>query len=218
MRESCGGPGRATEGDPAKQSVTVTRMTKRERSSAIAITARAFWDDPLFNFFMPDLARQHRLGPTYFANNIDSCSRAGVVEIAHVDGTMAGVAAWLPPGAGTVMRPEYVVRLLRVLGRASNRRAAITLLREVERHEPAADQVFLSILACDPRLQGRGVASRLLASVLDRADQRAAPVFLRTQRESNLAFYTRFGFSVTDLIDLPESPLVWTMTRQPRTA
>jgi ribosomal protein S18 acetylase RimI-like enzyme len=100
--------------------------------------------------------------------------------------------------------------------RWNRRRLAIALQRELPKWQMRDDHWFLSILATDPRFQGRGVASALMDPVLADADNNGTPVFLRTQREANLAFYRRFGFDVTDTIALERSPTVWTMTRQPR--
>lgn len=201
-------------------SLRIAPLQPSPRSAVVTVVARAFWDDPLYNFFMPDLLRQHRLAPAFFARSIDDCTEWGEVHVAHLDGAIAGTAAWLPPG---VMVPTGGLRallsqaqLLALLAVASNRRRAVALLRELPRRQLPVDHWFLSTLATDPGMQGRGVGSALLEPVLARADDSSAPVFLRTQREANLAYYARIGFAVTEVIDLPESPKVWTLTRLPR--
>lgn len=198
----------------------IARLERPERSTVVTVVARAFWDDPLYNFFMPDLLRQHRLAPAFFARNIDDCAKWGEVHVAHLDGAIAGTAAWLPPGVTVPSASLHALlgnaQLLRVLAVAVNRRRATALLRELPRRQLPVDHWFLSILATDPRMQGQGVGSALLEPVLARADDSSTPVLLRTQRETNLAYYARFGFEVTEVIDLPDSPNVWTLTRLPR--
>ena len=42
------------------------------------------------------------------------------------------------------------------------------------------------------------------------------PAYLETNRESNLPYYRRFGFELTEKIALPDSPPLWLMWREPR--
>jgi hypothetical protein len=54
-----------------------------------------------------------------------------------------------------------------------------------------------------------------MTRVLDQCDTEGLPAYLETQKESNLAFYGRYGFEVADEIRLPNCPPAWTMMRQP---
>ena len=60
------------------------------------------------------------------------------------------------------------------------------------------------------------MGTALIAPGLERADAEGAPVYLETQRESNIPYYRRFGFELTDQISLPDSPPLWLMWREPR--
>jgi hypothetical protein len=42
------------------------------------------------------------------------------------------------------------------------------------------------------------------------------PCYLETQRESNIPYYRRFGFELTDEISLHDSPPLWLMWREAR--
>ena len=70
--------------------------------------------------------------------------------------------------------------------------------------------------ATDPLFQGRGVGKSLVGPMLERADGVGVPTYLETQKESNLAYYQRFGFNVIDEFSVDECPPVWTMQREPR--
>jgi hypothetical protein len=52
--------------------------------------------------------------------------------------------------------------------------------------------------------------------VLARADEVGVPTYLETQKESNIAYYRRFGFDVLDMFTVDSSPPLWQMQRQPR--
>ena len=75
---------------------------------------------------------------------------------------------------------------------------------------------YLSVLGTDPDQQGGGVGSALLGPVLDRCDADGIAAYLESSKESNVDFYIRHGFSVTDRIDLPDDgPALWFMWREP---
>jgi hypothetical protein len=52
--------------------------------------------------------------------------------------------------------------------------------------------------------------------MLARADDVGVATYLETQKESNLAYYRRFGFEVVDKFSVDSSPPLWRMQREPR--
>ena len=56
------------------------------------------------------------------------------------------------------------------------------------------------MLSIAPEHQRRGHGAALLAPVLARCDADAVPAYLETNRESNLPYYRRFGFELTETI------------------
>jgi len=63
---------------------------------------------------------------------------------------------------------------------------------------PGPGEWELAMMAVDPRIQGRGIGTRILqtlcATILERTASGAAHVRLTTQKEINVAFYGRQGF------------------------
>lgn len=200
--------------------VEIGRVDASYTDRVCTVAARAFWDDPLFNVFQPNLLQQHRALPGYMAWFVKDCLREGEVWAATVDGNVVGAAAWLPPGVPPVSSGLRAVRasrhLIPVMMRARDRRRGLRLLNEVTARHPTGDHWYLGMLATDPLWQGRGVGSKLLQPVLQRADDQGVDVYLETQKESNLAYYGRTGFEVTDTIRLDGCPPIWLMTRRPR--
>lgn len=187
---------------------------------AIAVATRAFWDDPMFNYFQPDLLRQHRTLPGFFGAALHDCAAHGELWVATIDGSVAGVAAWLPPGvpqATTGRRAlQQTRRILPTMIRSPKRRAGQAMTSEMAKRHPHEDHWYLQVLATDPMFQGRGVGRALLEPVLARADETGHPVYLETQKESNLPYYQRFAFEVTDEFTVLDSPRLWCMLRTPR--
>jgi GNAT superfamily N-acetyltransferase len=128
-----------------------------------------------------------------------------------------GTALWFPPGTLHLSRRERFSELvsllpgiLPALGRAGRWEELI------EKHHPREPHWYLQTLAVEPSSQRGGYGTALMQPGLDRADAERMPCYLETQRESNIPFYRRFGFELTDEISLHDSPPLWLMWREPR--
>jgi len=86
------------------------------------------------------------------------------------------------------------------------------LQRMAERH-PRSPHWYLLALATDGDCRGQGMATRLLEDMLGCCDREGQQVALETSNESNLAFYERFGFVVTDELLIDEGVKTWLMCR-----
>ena len=76
-------------------------------------------------------------------------------------------------------------------------------VKEIAQALKGARRLFL---ATDPDHQRKGLASAVIAPVLERADREGLGAFLETGAEENLGFYARAGFEVTDEVVLPDGP------------
>ncbi len=86
----------------------------------------------------------------------------------------------------------------------------------IEKHHPREPHWYLQTLSVDPSSQRSGYGTALMQPGLDRADAERMPCYLETQRESNIPYYNRFGFELTEEISLHDSPPLWLMWRDPR--
>ena len=200
--------------------MTVRPLGRAEARAAADLAARAFFDDPLFRFVYPDPARR-RGG---FAREHEAYIRhvyrpVGLAEVAEVDGALAGVALWLPPGARSTWWRELLT--MPTLARAVGLRRlplALRAYRAFDASWPDGRFGYLGLLAVAPEAQGRGVGRALVQSGLARADTERAATYLETGTRRNVAFYERLGFRVTGRIALPAGgPAHWAMWRDPAT-
>ena len=86
------------------------------------------------------------------------------------------------------------------------------LQKMAERH-PLSPHWYLLGLATDGDCRGEGMASRLLEDMLSRCEREEQQVALETSKESNLAFYERFGFVVVDELLIDARVKTWLMLR-----
>jgi GNAT superfamily N-acetyltransferase len=200
--------------------INIERIDASELNTAVAVATRAFWDDPMFGFFTPDLLAQHKQLAGFFAGGVHDCFDHGEVWVAKSAQSIAGVAAWLPPGVLPATSGLRAVRQGRRAApsvmRGHHRRIAYKMMNEMTARHPHDDHWYLAILCTDPLFRGRGVGTALLEPILTRADEAGVPTYLETQKESNLAYYGRFGFDVVDTFSIDISPPLWLMQREPR--
>jgi GNAT superfamily N-acetyltransferase len=181
--------------------------------------ARAFYDDPVMIWLLPDeKARTEQLCRLFTTMTRHHHLGRGGVEVAY-DGPGVGAAAlWDPPNqwletrrAQLAMTPTFI----RVFGLRSMRgRAVQELMKDFHPEEP---HWYLAVIGSDPAVRGRGFGQVLMRSRLDRCDAEYCPAYLESTKVENVPYYERFGFTVTSEIVLPDGgPTMWAMWRAPR--
>jgi GNAT superfamily N-acetyltransferase len=197
-------------------------MQREERSAVVGALARAFYDDPLFNFFLPDPIRQTRGLLSFMGAGVADAAPFGDVWVAHTDGKVACAAVWLPPGTyprGTRRDLMTNLRGTPSFVRSGKRLSgAIRLLTALDKahHAIAVPHYYLAILGSDPLYQRTGAGTAALRPVLQRCDEEGLLAYLETQKEENIAYYVRHAFELVDKVEVAGVPPVWTLSRQPR--
>jgi ribosomal protein S18 acetylase RimI-like enzyme len=184
------------------------RTARRSEYPELARTlTRAFADDPVMAWFLPDPDRRRARLEQFFRDGELRGPFGRHGEVCTTDG-LAAAAVWLPPGKWR-LRAIDQLRLLPVLIRV--------VFQAVERRHPRQPpHWYLATLGTDPDRQGHGLGSALLADQLARCDAAGLPSYLESSKESNVPFYERHRFVVTDTFDLPDGPRLWLMWRDPR--
>jgi GNAT superfamily N-acetyltransferase len=203
-------------------SFTVDRMQSHEQPAVIAALARAFYDDPLFGFFVPNLVKQTKMCIAFMGAGVKDATPFGEIHLAHADGKVASAAVWLPPDKyprGFRRDMMTYVRSASTFAHCGPRIGrAFALLSAVDKahhamHEP---HFYLGILGTDPQYQRSGAGSAALGPVLERCDTEGLPAYLETQKEANIAYYARHRFEVVQKIEVKGCPPLWTLRRDPK--
>lgn len=180
---------------------------------------RAFFEDPVMTWMIPDAGRRAKGLPIIFAAMArHQFMVAGGTAIAAEGPIVAAAALWAPPGRWKVGRSAAVrmlPALFRVLGSGYSRGKQLDELMKA--NHPEEPHWYLAVIGSDPTYRAQGFGHALMASRLDRIDAEHAPAYLESSNPDNIPYYERFGFEVTGEIEVPDGgPTLWPMWRQPR--
>lgn len=207
----------------ATRTYDVERMQRGEQPALIGALGRAFYDDPLFNYFVSDPISQTKGLLTFMGASVVDAAPFGEIWVARTGTKIAGGAVWLPPGTyPRGVRRDLMTNLrgLPTFVRSGRRLAgAVRLLAALDKahHEIHEPHYYLAVLGTDPLFQRTGAGSAALRPVLDRCDAEGITAYLETQKEENLAYYARHAFELIEKVDVGGVPPVWTLSRKPRT-
>lgn len=196
------------------------RPARKSDLGALARTlARAFQDDPVMTWMVPDGRRRARALPRLFAAMTRHHFLAGGgVEVAEQGIRVGGAALWDPPGRWKQTRREELRMLpgvLLAMGPRSVRGQQLTEL--MKQQHPEEPHWYLAVIGSDPTVRGAGFGQALMRSRLGRVDGEHAPAYLESSNPDNVPYYLRFGFEVTGEIVVPEGgPTLTQMWRAPR--
>lgn len=205
--ESADGPER-----PQSEAVAIDPADDRTMADVLA---RAFWDDPVFEWLFPKESSRYAHAARFFRAEIRAVRRRGRVLTTP---DLSGAGLWAEPGRWQ-NQPRDLLTAGPGLALGLGRRlpGAMRVLSTIERAHPRERHWYLAVLGTDPNRQGRGVGSTLIGSVLQTCDEEGLPAYLESSKESNVPFYRRHGFEVTDELSFPGSgPTFWLMWRDPR--
>jgi GNAT superfamily N-acetyltransferase len=192
--------------------VTVRRARREDFRPLAAMLARAFYDDPVTSWFYPNAGRRIVHAQRFFAIRLRQLIDQDLI---FTTSDRSGAALWTQPGRwredfgqSLMLLPMLPVLLPRIM-------RSTRAVREIERRHPVLPHFYLSVLGTEPEQQGGGIGSALLGPVLDTCDRDGVAAYLECSKDSNVAFYERHGFTVTDRVELPEGPPLWFMWREP---
>jgi predicted N-acetyltransferase YhbS len=183
------------------------------------VLARAFQDDPVFRWLVPDAGTRAAVTPGFFAAMTrHHFLSGGGVEVAHSDNVIGGATLWDPPGRWQQQPHEQLAMLPAVLRAFRGRLgAARALSEEMKKNHPEEPHWYLAVIGSDPTVRGAGYGQALMHSRLERCDAEGAPAYLESSHPDNIPYYQRFGFDLMGEFPAPGGgPSLWPMWRQPR--
>lgn len=197
-------------------------INKAEIPAAVDVLIDSFQDDPLWRVPVPvdgdqDRSRRAffecplRYGLTY--GNVYASSSALEGLAVWVPGRLADMNFWRMLRCGAIraalgMEKESV-RKLKIL--------SDTVVPDRKRHMKDRDYWYVMVIGVRTAHQGQGIGSRLMRAITAECDAAGEPLYLETETEANVPFYTRHGFELIERVVLPELDLpMWEMVREPQ--
>ena len=191
---------------------------------ACASVVAALEDDPFYRSiseaFAGDVVERRTVLARYFAYSIEEGRTLG--RTVHLADPSQGVAVWRLPQSDAIQTSAAERKRL-FLTNTLGARGTSNYYRMVEYMSGKAqslvsdDAWYLSIIAVDPSLQGRGMGQQLLAPTLAEADANEVITYLETFGSRSVPFYERLGFQTVARFDEPTTAAQYAlMVRKPR--
>jgi ribosomal protein S18 acetylase RimI-like enzyme len=191
---------------------------------AAMVAARAFHDDPFFEFLDRRAVTRARGLALYWRASIAAAAASPGAQLtgARDDaGRLLGVSVVMPPGSYPLPAAAQVRQLLGALRAMVIRPAALVngtrYLSAIEAAHPREALWYLMLLVVDPSAQRSGIGSRLQQEMLSAADADGLDCYLETQKPENVPYYRRFGYEVEgELRPVRKGPPLYRLRRRPR--
>jgi GNAT superfamily N-acetyltransferase len=189
------------------------QAVKAEAAQLEIVMAKAFHDDPVIGWLMPDAGRRPARLRRFFG-----------VELRHValargcvwtTSDLSAAALVLPPGRWRVPL-HATLREGRAFGARLGRAARLGAAMEW-RHarEARGPHYYVRDVGVLPEMQGRGLGSALMAPTLERCDREGLAVYLEASSERSAVLYERLGFEHLSELSVLGSPPLRLMLRPP---
>ena len=194
----------------------IARADVRSQSKVLA---RAFYDDPVMKYMLPDdKAQGQRAAPDVRDPDQEPFRfprwfRGGKPR----RGLSARPRCGTPPGQRKSSRWEEL-KMMPTLAWHFHSRAeqTKTLGKLMEEAHPEEPHWYLMVIGSDLTVRGKGFGQALMRSGIDRCDGERAPAYLEASEAALVPYYQRFGFEQIGEIDIPDGPTMIPMWRSPR--
>ncbi len=185
---------------------------------AVYVQSRAFQNDPLWQFMIPNAEERKRMLPKFFRVFLNASIRGG--QSYGVGDPIVGVALWCAPHQRRFELSEaFIAGVLKLTfkGFLSPFLRALKVFSRIEMMQgkyALRSHYYLNTLAVLPELQGKGFASMLIRPFLEKADEESVGVYVETMARRNIGLYEHFGFQCVELYRVPKTELnVWAFYR-----
>lgn len=203
----------------------VCQLDRSQIATASEIAAKAFEDNPVFNYLIPDDLESRSQALTW----LTSKAIAYCIQHKHIYTTsdLQGIAAWLPPGAFSSQPIQLLQMALQLQLYALPSKVGWNHLGQWLNFLSVTEQAhqqdmgdlphwYLGIMVVHPSFQGKGVGSRLLQPILQRASDEGLACYLITFTEQAVCFYQKNGFEIVRNQKIaPNAPPFWALKFDP---
>ena len=198
--------------------INLLRLSKRHIKPASLVLSRAFLNDPVICWQIPDFNTRVKKLHYFWQITLRIGIKYG--EVYSTSENFEGIAIWRPPKNVNISYWKFVqsggVKIPFKFGVETTKKmsyiqAVNDSIRNIYMKVP---YWYFGPIGVDPEYQGQGFASELIKPMLNRIDKENLPIYLETNIERNIAIYDHFGFRILEEIIIPDTSIVsWSMIR-----
>ena len=196
--------------------VKLGQLRRTDLRTAALILGRAMCDNPVNvrAFGISDAERRRHALERFFRPVLLGLHKRGLIYGAHRDNALVGICGMARPGFCQPTALEKL-RLLPAIVFGNPLGTALRVLNWSDawaHRDPAEPHWHLGPVAIEPGVQRQGIGSALLTAFCMHMDAYGAVAYLETDRQANVHFYQKFGFTVVAEADVMGVPN-WFMSR-----
>jgi ribosomal protein S18 acetylase RimI-like enzyme len=198
----------------------VELIEEAQLAAAADALGRAFFNDPLQMYILPDDGERQRLSAPIFHALLKYGHRNG--HVLTTPGDPAGAAVWMKPGEWEMtesgMEEAGFMALPGLLGEDAFNRFGefFGYIEQYHHRDVPAEHWYLAVIGVDPPHQGKGHGAAMIRPVLAAADETNIPCYLETAQPDNVPLYQHLGFKVLlEEVEPTSGVRFWTFRRDP---
>lgn len=189
---------------------------------AVRVQARAFRDDPLWVYVLPDVKQREKLMPTFF--KVFFKAWISNQQAFGVSQPLEGVAVWSKPDQKELdffklLNAGFPKLLFSpILPSFFKTFRIFAKFEEMQKKYAPDPHYYLNTISVAPEAQGKGLASKLIKPFLAQADLESVSTYTETMTPSNVSLYEYYGFKCMEQYNVPKTDLsIWSFYRPANT-
>ena len=190
------------------------KIQKRDLKNAVDVLTDAFSKESMWKEVFTDEEKNRILTEVM----VRFCLKYGSVYATseNFEGIMALAPHDKEMTTWTIVRSGAFFLSMKIADEAKKMEVLNSAVEEAKKSLNLGSHIHLLMMGVSQEFQGKGFGGKLLRALIEKAETEKKSIYLETQKENNVKFYEKYGFSVKKKIILPE-PLnlpMWLMVRQ----
>ena len=190
------------------------KIQKKDLKNAVNVLTNAFSEDSMWKEVFDDEDKNRVLTEVM----VRFCMKYG--NVLATSDNLEGVIAIAPHDKDMttwrIIRSGAFFLSMKIASESKKMKVLSNAIEEAKKSLNLGPYIHLLIMGVSQEFQGKGFGGKLLRALIEKAETERTPIYLETQKEDNINFYEKYGFSVKKKIILPE-PLnlpMWLMVRE----
>jgi ribosomal protein S18 acetylase RimI-like enzyme len=189
------------------------RIKKQNLQEAVTVLDSAFSKDSMWKEVFDDEEKNRILTEVM----VRFCLTYG--NVVSTSDKLEGVMAIAPYGKDmnmvSIIRSGAFFLSMKIGNESKKFKVLSDAVEEAKKSLHLDPYIHLLIMCVSQDYQGKGLGGKLVRAIIQKSESENKPIYLETQKEDNIHFYEKYGFTVKKKIILPEpfNLPMWLMLR-----